>query len=126
MYSCIHAGPPNIRKGGQCERLISDQLLHMLVVCDNIGTNFCIPDLDPAPPSIDIFLRCVHDSTATPVTPYPLRLMWFHNGVLFARQTPFIIAPILVNATRGNYTCQLTNTAGSDVATTIVSNCSSK
>ena len=86
----------------------------------------------------EIALRCVHDLTIP--TPYPLRAMWFFNGepidnikeqllydfVTLRTGQVLIIINIAVNDVRGNYTCQLTNTAGSDIASTIISTCSSK
>ena len=134
-YTCIHAGPPNIHKGRQCRTLFQD-----LVIC-GIGSNYCISDpvhVNDLPLVREIFLNCVHDSTIP--TPYPLRVMWFLNGepidnIRERSRYRFISIPIgqaliliniAVNDVRGNYTCQLNNTAGSDVATTIISTCSSK
>ena len=135
IHTCIHAGPPNIHKGGRCETLFE------AVFCD-VGSNYCISDsvhVNNLPLVHEIFLKCLHDFTA-PVTHYPLRVMWFLNGepidnILRERSLygfitvldgQILIITSAVNAVRGNYTCQLTNTAGSDVATTIISTCSSK
>ena len=118
LYSCIHAGPPNI-KSGHCRQIGNN--LHACY----IGANFCIPDPSSR---VNFWLDCFQDSTA-PVTAYPLGVMWFLNGVLLTRiASPYIFIPSSASANmlRGNFTCQLTNTAGSDVATSIISNCSSK
>ena len=129
LHSCILAGPPNIRKGGQCETINTER-----VQC--IGTNYCISD--PAANNLslvhEIWLDCSLDSNA-PATPIPVKVMWFINGVsidsIRRGQSSFTLTTVndfsrtlkitsAVDAVRGNYTCQLTNTAGSDVATTII------
>ena len=80
-----------------------------------------------------IVLNCVRDSTTT----YSLRVMWFLNGVPIddaGEQSNFIttnqggqqlLITSAVNAVRGNYTCHLSNIAGSDEATSVISDCSS-
>ena len=139
LHSCILAGPPSIRKGGQCGTINTERFR-----C-KVGANYCISD--PAANNLplvrEIWLDCSHDFNA-PVTPIPVKVMWFINGVSidsiirrgqsslnFGLTTVNEISLTLiisgaVDALRGNYTCQLTNTAGSDVATTIISDCSSK
>ena len=71
----------------------------------------------------EIILECVYDLNVP--TPHPLRVMWFINEEPITQLIGFKVLAIPSNV-RGNYTCQLTNTAGSDIATTIISTCSSK
>ena len=85
--------------------------------------------------------ECLHKPPPAPATPTPQQAIWFLNGVQITTNTGARNAdtPSTVNvnpvnkqltiintgrnAVRGNYTCVLTNIAGSDVATSIISNC---
>ena len=140
LFICIHefhADPPNIIRGdGKCE--ITP--FFGIVQC-HVGTNYCISDpaLNNLPLVREIRLDCFHDPIG-PVISYPLRAMWFLNGELIdaaGGRSPSnfitteengqrLVITSAANAVRGNYTCQLSNTAGSDVVTSIISNCSSK
>ena len=135
LQSFIHAGPPNILKGGQCETIS----IFGIVEC-NVGTSYCISDHAVDLPLVrQIVLNCLHDLTAS-ITPYPLRRTWFlsrvpiddaegqlpSNFITTSADGQTLVITSAVNAVRGSYTCQLNNTAGSDVATSIISNCDSK
>ena len=101
-----------------------------------MGTNYCI-DNDLKRRTLN--LLCGHNSTA-PQTPTPLIGVWFINGVQvishdngsklpgvtdssIATTSQGIRLTIRDGAPKGNYTCQLTNTAGMDTATTIITEC---
>ena len=100
-----------------------------------MGTNYCI---DNDLKRTRLTLLCAHNSTA-PHTPTPVVGVWFINGVQITSHDGFTFPRVIDNifitnqgnrltitddrASRGNYTCQLTNTAGMDTATTIITDC---
>ena len=101
-----------------------------------VGTNYCIP---PTLPN-QIILLCQHSPPPTPVTPNPQIGVWFLNGVQISddegtanpeapsaitltQQGRRLAIPSPAMAPLGNYTCMLTNIAGFDVSTTIISTC---
>ena len=103
-----------------------------------VGTNYCIPMNNM--PSTYMF-ECLHKPPPAPATPTPQQAIWFLNGVQITTNTGSRTAntPSTVsinpvgkqltvnnvgrNAVQGNYTCMLTNIAGSDVATSIITDC---
>lgn len=103
-----------------------------------VGTNYCV-DPDNREEQNDIQLLCNHNSSARP-TPIPRIAIWFINGVQVSSSDGSILPNAtdtirlssqgrrlritnVKNATMGNYTCQLTNIAGRDTATTFITDC---
>ena len=120
--------PPVIDEGGFCITTLA--LYNNIVIC-NIGKNFCITSV---PSILQITLICQHKPPPTPVTPDPQIGVWFLNGIQISSNNGFGLpaAPssftfteqgrrlTITNLISGNYTCMLTNIAGSDVATTFI------
>ena len=131
VFICILAGPPNIRKGGQCKTIFNG-----LIRQCNVGANYCISNSDTRSLIQQYRIECLHDPTA-PVT-LRVRAMWFinYNGMSIEHTFPFLIGfygqilvipgHLVATAASGNYTitCKLTNTAGSDEASSLISDCS--
>ena len=130
------AFPPDINEGDPDETCPLNPIFRF-AMC-SVGTNFCFT-MNNRPSSV--VFDCLHNSSA-PTTPTPQRAIWFLNGVQITTETGSrnADAPSTVsinpvgkqltinnagrNAVGGNYTCMLTNIAGSDVATSIISDCS--
>ena len=130
------AYPPDINEGDPDESCPRSPIFGF-AMC-SVGTNFCF-NMNNVPSSV--VFDCLHDSSA-PTTPTPQQAIWFLNRVQITTNTgsrnantPSTVSINPVgkqltinngnrNAIGGNYTCMLTNIAGSDVATSIISNCS--
>ena len=126
--------PPDINEGDP-NAVCPVTPIFNIATC-NVGTNYCLP-----PGSRNtVQLLCQHRPPPTPETPTPQIGVWFLNGTQISSnndgsrlpETPssitltstgqrLSIAPGMVPL--GNYTCMLTNIAGFDVATTIITDC---
>ena len=134
-----HVGfPPDINEGdGTCSTV---DFIVITTTC-RAGTNYCIPP-EALQRNVDrIQLQCQHKPPPTPQTPTPQIGIWFLNGVQITssdrgESLPATPAGVAITspgqrltitnlqiAPRGNYTCMLTNFAGSDVATTLITDC---
>ena len=144
IYSCT-AHPPDINEGDPGDHG-GYGFRFKTHLQEKIGTNVCIESNLSDSIQIHqetILLRCQHNTSA-PQTTFPLTGVWFLNGVQISSSTTGLRVPAtpdnidlyergselrisnLVNAIRGNYTCQLINVVGEDSATSIIRNCSSK
>ena len=129
------AFPPDINEGdpdGTCPL----NPIFRFATC-SVGTNFCFTMNNF--PSIVVF-HCLRNSSA-PATPNPQQAIWFLNGVQITTNTgsqnadtpstvsinpvgkQLTVNNVGRNAALGNYTCMLINIAGSDVATSIITDC---
>lgn len=137
MYN-FTADPPDIRDGDPDGMCMINPMLR-ITTCD-IGTNYAI---NPDNRLRSLRLQCQQNASA-PLTPEPLIGVWYLNGVQVSShedgsKLPGVTNAIAIdeqgtglrivdfeNAPRGNYTCYLVNHIGTDVATTIISDLSSK